>query len=69
MEVAARPLVEMYISSYLGYVMLDHAEIESRKLFVANRYILRSVSEARMHSESIKNGAFADILHADKILV
>lgn len=69
LEVAARPLVEMYVSSYLGYVMLDHAEIESRKLFVANRYILRSVSEARMHSESIKNGAFADILHADKILV
>jgi hypothetical protein len=69
LDVAARPLVEMYISSYLGYVMLDHAEIESRKLFVANRYILRSVSEARMHSESIKNGAFADILHADKILV
>jgi hypothetical protein len=69
LEVAARPLVEMYISSYLGYVMLDHAELESRKLFVANRYILRSVSEARMHSESIKNGSFADILHADKILV
>jgi alkylation response protein AidB-like acyl-CoA dehydrogenase len=69
LEVAARSLVEMYISSYLGYVMLDHAEIENRKLFVANRYILRSVSEARMHSESIKNGAFADILHADKILV
>ena len=68
-EVAARPLVEMYISSYLGYVLLDHAEIESRKLFVANRYILKSASEARMHSESIKNGAFADILHADKILV
>jgi len=69
LEVAARPLVEMYISSYLGYVMLDHAQVESRKLFVANRYILRSVSEARMHSESIKNGAFTDILHADKILV
>ena len=68
-EVAARPLVEMYVSCYLGYAMLDHAEIESRKLFVANRYILRSASEARMHSESIKNGALADILHADKILV
>ena len=68
-EVAARPLVEMYVSCYLGYVMLDQAEVESRKLFVAHRYILRSVSEARMHNESIKNGAFSDILHADKILV
>jgi alkylation response protein AidB-like acyl-CoA dehydrogenase len=68
-EVAARPLVEMYVGCYLGYVLLDQAEVESRKLFIANRYILRGVSEARMHNESIKNGAFADILHADKILV
>ena len=68
-EVAAQPLVEMYISCYLGYVLLDHAEIEERKLFVAHRYILRSLSEARMHNESIKNGAFADILHANKILI
>ena len=67
-EVAARSLVEMYISCYLGYVLLDQAEIEGRKLFIAHRYILRSVSEARMHIESIKNGTFADILHADKIL-
>ena len=58
----------MYISCYLGYVLLDQAEIEGRKLFIAHRYILRSVSEARMHIESIKNGTFADILHADKIL-
>jgi len=68
-EVAARSLVEMYVSCYLGYVMLDHAEVEDRKLFIAHRYILRSLSEARMHNESIKNGVFADILHADKILV
>lgn len=69
LEVAAKALVEMYLSSYLGYVMLDHAELEGRKLFVANRYILRSLSEARMHAESIKNGALVDVLHADKILV
>ncbi len=68
-DVAAKPLVEMYVSCYLGYVLLDQAEVEDRKLFVAHRYVLRSVSEARMHNESIKNGAFADILHADKILV
>jgi len=67
-EVAARSLVEMYISCYLGYVLLDQAEVEDRKLFVAHRYILRSVSEARMHIESIKNGVFSDILHANKIL-
>jgi len=68
-EVAARSLVELYAGCYLGYVMLDDAEAEPRKLFIANRYILRAVSEARMHNESIKNGSFADILHADKILV
>lgn len=68
-EVAAKSLVEMYVSGYLGYVLLDQAEVEDRKLFVAHRYILRSLSEARMHNESIKNGAFADLLHANKILV
>lgn len=67
-EVAARSLLELYQSAYVGYLLLDHAELESRKVFIANRYILSAVSDARKHAETIKNGALSDILHADKIL-
>jgi hypothetical protein len=48
---------------------MDHAEILDRKVFIANRYVLSAVAEARKHVESIKNGALSDILHADKILI
>ncbi len=68
-EVASRALVELYGSAYIGFILLDQAEKESRKVFIANRYILNAVSEARKHSESLKNGSLADILHADKILI
>jgi 3-(methylthio)propanoyl-CoA dehydrogenase len=68
-EVAARSLLELYQSAFVGYLLLDHAEIESRKVFIANRYILSAVSDARKHAETIKNGVLSDILHADKILI
>jgi hypothetical protein len=47
---------------------LDHAAIEPRKVFIANRYILNMLSDARKHAEAIRNATFADLLHADKIL-
>lgn len=68
-DVAAKSLVDLYGSTYVGYLLLDHAEIEDRKVFIANRYVLNAVAEARMHVESIKNGSLSDLLHADKILV
>jgi 3-(methylthio)propanoyl-CoA dehydrogenase len=68
-DVAARDLIELYSYPLIGYLLLDAAEVEPRKVFVANRYILSAVSSARRNAESIKNGAFSDVLHADKILV
>jgi len=68
-DVAAKDLVELYSYIYVGYLLLDEAEIESRKIFVANRYILNSLSNARKNSESIKNELFSDLLHTDKILI
>lgn len=68
-EVSARSLVELYAGAFVGTLLLNHAEIEPRKVFIANRFILNAVSAARQHSETIKNGALSDILHADKILV
>ena len=68
-DVAAKNLVELYSYLYIGYMLLDEAEIESRKMFVANRYILNSVSSAHKNAESIKNELFSDLLHSDKILI
>jgi 3-(methylthio)propanoyl-CoA dehydrogenase len=68
-DVAAKDLVELYSYLYIGYILLDEAEIEPRKIFIANRYILHSLSNARKNSESIKNELFSDILHSDEILI
>ncbi len=68
-EVAARLLVELYGAALIGYLLLDDATIEPRKVFIANRYILTALSDAQKNAEAIKNGSFADLLHADKILV
>lgn len=68
-DVAAKDLVELYSYLVTGYLLMDEAEKDQRKVFTANRYILTSLSNARKNSESIKNGLLADILHADKILI
>jgi hypothetical protein len=68
-DVAAKDLVELYSYIYIGYLLLDEAEIEQRKIFIANRYIINSLANARKNAESIKNELFSDLLHADKILI
>jgi hypothetical protein len=68
-EVAAKELVELYSYLYIGYLLLDEAEKNTRKVFIVNRYIMSALSKARKNSESIKNEQFSDILHADEILI
>jgi alkylation response protein AidB-like acyl-CoA dehydrogenase len=68
-DVAAKDLVELYSYIYIGYLLLDQAEIEPKKVFTANRYVLNSLANARKNAESIKDGLFNDILHAERILV
>ena len=67
-DVAAKDLVELYGYLVIGYLILDEAETDSRKVFIANRYILNALAQARRNAECIKNGVYSDILHADKIL-
>jgi alkylation response protein AidB-like acyl-CoA dehydrogenase len=67
-EVAAKELVELYSFLYVGYMVLDEAEINRRKIFIANRYITNALANARKNSEAIKNEQFSDLLHADEIL-
>ncbi len=68
-DVAAKELVEMYIYLFIGYLLLDAAELDSRKAFIANRYIVSAVAKAHKNSECIKNEQFSDLLHADEILI
>jgi hypothetical protein len=68
-DVAAKDLVELYSYLYIGYLLLEEAGEEPRKRFIANRYIITSLANARKNAESIKDELFNDILHADEILV
>lgn len=67
-DVAAKDLVEMYSYLHVGYLLLDEAEMEARKIFIANRYIVTSLANARKNAEAIRSELFGDLLHADKIL-
>ncbi len=68
-DVAAKELVEMYSYLVVGYLLLDEAEINDRKVFIANRYIVSASALARKNYEAIKNEQFSDLLHADEILI
>jgi alkylation response protein AidB-like acyl-CoA dehydrogenase len=67
-DVASKELVELYSYIFIGYLLLDQAELEPKKVFIANRYVLTSLANARKNAESIKDGLFNDILHTEKIL-
>jgi len=68
-DVASKDLVELYMYLYVGYLVLEEAQIEPSKVFIANRYIINSLSNARKNAESIKSELFGDLLHANEILV
>lgn len=67
-DVAAKELVELYSYLFTGYLLLDEAEIDSRKIFIANRYITSAAAGARKNAEIIKYETFSDLMHADEIL-
>ncbi len=67
-EVAAKDLVEMYSYLHIGYLLLDEAETEQRKVFIANRYIVNALANARKNAEGIRDELYGDLLHANKIL-
>lgn len=68
-DVAAKDLVELYSYLFTGWLLIDEAKLDERKKFIANRYIINSLANARRNSENIKSELFSDILHSDKILI
>ena len=68
-DVAAKDLVEIYAYIYIGFLLLNEANADQKKIFTARRYILDSLANARKNYESIKNELYSDVLHADSILI
>lgn len=68
-EVAARELVDLYGYLFVGYLLLDQAQLDGRKVFIAKRYIVTALAEARKRAELVTGDSFADVIHADEILV
>ncbi len=68
-DVASKDLVEMYTYIYVGFLLLNEANENQKKVFTARRYILDALAKARKNAESIKNELYSDVLHADAILV
>jgi alkylation response protein AidB-like acyl-CoA dehydrogenase len=68
-DVAAKELVELYSYLITGYLLMDEAVINSRKVFIANRYIVGALAKANQNQAAIKNEQFSDLLHAEEILI
>ncbi len=68
-SIAAKEFVEIYSYLYTGWLLMDEAEQDSRKVFIARRYILGAAAKARRNWEVIKKDLFGDLLHADEILI
>ncbi len=68
-EVASKDLVEMYSYLYIGYLLLNEANENQRRIFTAKRFIIDSLSKAKKNAEAIKSELYSDILHADSILI
>ncbi len=67
-EVASKDLVEIYGSLYIGYLLLQDANKDSKKIFTARRFILDSLAKALKNQESIKSEMYSDVLHTETIL-
>ena len=68
-EIAAKDLVELYTYIYIGFLLLNEANDDQKRIFTARRYILDALAKARKNAESIKSELYSDVLHADSILI
>ncbi|MCF6237727.1 MAG: acyl-CoA dehydrogenase family protein [Candidatus Marinimicrobia bacterium] len=63
-ELHSAELVDMYGFLYIGYLLLEEATEDSRKMLIAKKYIMDSLATALHHTESITRGfdtLFADV--------
>lgn len=68
-DIASKDLVDMYSSIYVGYLLLDEANEDQRKIFIARRYVLDALAKARKAQETIKSELYSDVIHSESILL
>ena len=66
-DISSKDLVEMYSYLVTGYLLIDEAEKDERKLHTAKRYILRSLAASKQNHETIKLELYSDIQAHDNI--
>lgn len=64
----ARRIVDMGSEVYMGYLLLEEAELWERKVPVASHFITEAVAKARMHACVIQEGATAPLSHGMEVL-
>ncbi len=67
-ELHSAELVEMYGSIYVGYLVLEEAAEDSRKMLIAKKYIMDALATAMHHTESITKGFDTLFTDVDQIL-
>ncbi|MDN5201874.1 acyl-CoA dehydrogenase family protein [Fulvivirgaceae bacterium BMA10] len=66
-ETALKELVDMYGAIYTGYLLLDEAKDNERKVLIANRFINKSIAAAHQSMAAIENNQFGDMEHKEVI--
>ena len=66
-DIASKDLVEMYSYLITGYLLIDEAEKDDKKLHIAKRYILRSLAACKQNSEAIKLELYSDLQNIEDI--
>ncbi len=61
-DAAAKDLVDIYSSLYVGYLLLEEAEKEPEKVFIARRYIITSLANAKKSAETIRCELYDDLV-------
>jgi hypothetical protein len=65
---ATKEVVDMYVALYTGYLVMDEAETQDRKVTVVERYVTRALARAHQGKVAVLNEQFKDIGASDEIL-
>jgi 3-(methylthio)propanoyl-CoA dehydrogenase len=68
-DLTARRLVEMSAEVYMGYLLMEEAQLWERKLPVAAHFIGQTVAKARMHSYAIQQVGLSQLSLLQEILM
>jgi alkylation response protein AidB-like acyl-CoA dehydrogenase len=64
----ARRLVDMGAETYMGYLLLEDAELKESKIPVAEHFICEAAAKARMHAFAIQEGSTVPLADLQAVL-